>query len=257
MELASDMLELINSYDTAILVSGDGDFSDTVKRLQSRGKRVEVVSFRSSTSNTLIDAANKYLDLETIRERIEQSSSSSKIQVSNGKTLISVFTPKPSITPQSTTINLFTILNQAKLRPLPEHRETVIKELIDLFAATKTSETLNQIKSTLATKLSGKVQISNTQLRDILNALMRSRCFLDHNGKVLSGIIFNQSVSTLISLDPVVLNNKCIEIYARKILSVEPNYFENPENIRKFEQTVGGKVPGQNIIDLLKNSIKS
>jgi len=79
--------------------------------------------------------------------------------------------------------------------------------------------------------------------------------FTYSEGKKISE--FNQRISKLVSLDPIVLDNKCIEAYASKILSVEPNYFENPENIREFEQTVGGKVPQQNIINLLKSSIKS
>lgn len=35
---------LNDEYDTAILVSGDGDFIDVMERLKELGKRVEVVS---------------------------------------------------------------------------------------------------------------------------------------------------------------------------------------------------------------------
>ncbi|GET37880.1 LabA-like NYN domain-containing protein [Microseira wollei] len=70
VELALHMVELANSYDTAVLVSGDGDFVFPVKIVQSRGKRVEVVSFRSNTSVTLCKAADCFLDLETIPDQI-------------------------------------------------------------------------------------------------------------------------------------------------------------------------------------------
>ena len=70
VELSLHMVELANSYDTAVLVSGDGDFVFPVKIVQSRGKRVEVVSFRSNTSVTLCKVADCFLDLETILDQI-------------------------------------------------------------------------------------------------------------------------------------------------------------------------------------------
>ncbi|HAZ48529.1 MAG TPA: hypothetical protein DDW76_34670 [Cyanobacteria bacterium UBA11369] len=47
-----------------------GDFTFPVKSVQSRGKRVEVVSFGSRTSDALIKVADSYLDLETILDQI-------------------------------------------------------------------------------------------------------------------------------------------------------------------------------------------
>lgn len=70
VELAFDMVDLADSYDTAVLVSGDGDFTFPVKKVQSRGKRVEVVSFGYCTSLALSKVANSYLDLETILDEI-------------------------------------------------------------------------------------------------------------------------------------------------------------------------------------------
>lgn len=70
VELAFDMVDLADTYDTAVLVSGDGDFTFPVKKVQSRGKRVEVVSFGSSTSVALSKVADSYLDLETILDEI-------------------------------------------------------------------------------------------------------------------------------------------------------------------------------------------
>lgn len=70
VELSLDLVNLANSYDTAVLVSGDGDFTFPVKSVQSRGKRVEVVSFGSRTSDALIKVADSYLDLETILDQI-------------------------------------------------------------------------------------------------------------------------------------------------------------------------------------------
>ena len=65
VELALDLVELANTYDTAIWVSGDGDFIPAVEQIQRLGKRVEVVGYRATTSQKLIQLADDYFDLET------------------------------------------------------------------------------------------------------------------------------------------------------------------------------------------------
>ena len=52
IHLAVDMVLLAqaNSYDTAVLVSGDGDFTPAVKAVQSFGKHVENAYFKSGHS---------------------------------------------------------------------------------------------------------------------------------------------------------------------------------------------------------------
>lgn len=72
VEIALDMIALAGSYDTAVLVSGDGDFASAVNRLTSGGARVEVVSLKAMTSPTLIDAADAYIDLEEIKQKIRK-----------------------------------------------------------------------------------------------------------------------------------------------------------------------------------------
>ena len=55
IKIAIDMISLAyeNSYDTAILVSGDGDFIPVVKKIKELGKNVEVWAFRYSLANKL------------------------------------------------------------------------------------------------------------------------------------------------------------------------------------------------------------
>jgi len=55
IKIAIDMISLAyeNSYDTAILVSGDGDFIPVVKKIKELGKKVEVWAFRYSLANKL------------------------------------------------------------------------------------------------------------------------------------------------------------------------------------------------------------
>jgi len=77
VEIAVDMMSLVGSYDTAVLVSGDGDLAYAVNAVSYRGVRVEVISLRSMTSDSLINVADRYIDLESIKENIRKSARSS------------------------------------------------------------------------------------------------------------------------------------------------------------------------------------
>jgi uncharacterized LabA/DUF88 family protein len=82
VEIAVDMMALVGSYDTAVLVSGDGDLAYAVDAVSYRGVRVEVVSLRSMTSDSLINVSDRYIDLENVKEEIQKSPRSSSMSVS-------------------------------------------------------------------------------------------------------------------------------------------------------------------------------
>jgi len=65
VSIAIDMLTLAwnNVYDTAILVSGDGDFAAAVKSVKDKGKHVENAYFRSSQSNALKETCDIEIEL--------------------------------------------------------------------------------------------------------------------------------------------------------------------------------------------------
>lgn len=73
VEIAVDMMALVEAYDTAVLVSGDGDLAYAVDAVSYRGARVEVVSLRSMTSDSLINVADRYIDLDQIKEDIQKN----------------------------------------------------------------------------------------------------------------------------------------------------------------------------------------
>lgn len=73
VEIAVDMMALVGSYDTAVLVSGDGDLAYAVDAVSYRGVRVEVVSLRSMTSDSLINVSDRYIDLENVKEEIQKA----------------------------------------------------------------------------------------------------------------------------------------------------------------------------------------
>ncbi len=76
VEIAVDMMALVDSYDTAVLVSGDGDLAYAVNAVSYHGVRVEVVSLRAMTSDSLINVSDRYIDLEQIKEDIQKTSRS-------------------------------------------------------------------------------------------------------------------------------------------------------------------------------------
>jgi uncharacterized LabA/DUF88 family protein len=64
--IATDMLTnaLRDCYDTAILVSGDGDFAPVLEEIARAGKQIENAVFRSSRSDALVSASDLFIELD-------------------------------------------------------------------------------------------------------------------------------------------------------------------------------------------------
>lgn len=71
MELAFEMVETADKYDTAVLISGDGDFSVPIDRIKRKGKRIIVMSTRGHVAKELLDRA-KYVDLRKLESKIKK-----------------------------------------------------------------------------------------------------------------------------------------------------------------------------------------
>jgi len=67
--IATDVLRLEPKVDVAVLVTGDGDFVPLVMFAKEKGLRVEVMSFRESTSSALVEAADSFIDLSSNARR--------------------------------------------------------------------------------------------------------------------------------------------------------------------------------------------
>lgn len=61
--IAMDILRLEPKIDVAVLVCGDGDFIPLVNFAQERGLRMEVISFKESTSSGLIEVVDSFTDM--------------------------------------------------------------------------------------------------------------------------------------------------------------------------------------------------
>jgi uncharacterized LabA/DUF88 family protein len=74
VEIALDLHEHAaqGNYDTAVLVSGDGDFTRAIQSAKAYGRRVEVIGLRSMTSFQLIKASDQYINLSRISRYISR-----------------------------------------------------------------------------------------------------------------------------------------------------------------------------------------
>ncbi|BAZ11438.1 hypothetical protein NIES4071_32640 [Calothrix sp. NIES-4071] len=72
VEIAVDMITLSRHCDTIVLLSGDGDLAYAVNSIAYKGVQVEVVSLASMTSDSLINVADCYTDLEEIKGDIQR-----------------------------------------------------------------------------------------------------------------------------------------------------------------------------------------
>jgi uncharacterized LabA/DUF88 family protein len=72
VEIAVDMMMLSKHCHTMVLLSGDGDLAYAVNAIAYHGVQVEVVSLHSMTSDLLINVADRYTDLASIREEIQK-----------------------------------------------------------------------------------------------------------------------------------------------------------------------------------------
>jgi len=72
IELVFRLLTSMSSYDEVVIMGGDSDYIPIINHLRNSGKSVVVVGRKNSVSMDLINSANKFIDLEAIRNRIEK-----------------------------------------------------------------------------------------------------------------------------------------------------------------------------------------
>ena len=71
IELAFEMMDTKEKYDSAVLISGDSDFSTPIDRIKASGKRIIVMSTRGHISKELLERA-KFVDLRKIKDEVSQ-----------------------------------------------------------------------------------------------------------------------------------------------------------------------------------------
>lgn len=94
VEMAVDMLTLAPHYDTAVLVSGNGNLAYAVDAVSKQGVRVEIVGLRTMTSDNLINVADTYLDIATIQTDIQKAIASREPKISEDRYVYRPLTSK-------------------------------------------------------------------------------------------------------------------------------------------------------------------
>jgi len=72
IEIVIDMFNTVDNYDKAVLFSGDSDFERAIELIRSRGKRILVVSTYGMIASELINAADKFIDLKTLKSQLKK-----------------------------------------------------------------------------------------------------------------------------------------------------------------------------------------
>lgn len=67
--IAVDAIKTLDMVDVVVLVSGDGDFIPLAEFVRSRGRIMEVMSFRETTSTRLTEAVDKYTNMSDNKRR--------------------------------------------------------------------------------------------------------------------------------------------------------------------------------------------
>jgi uncharacterized LabA/DUF88 family protein len=69
-----DVIRMMSFLDVIILVTGDGDFIPLVNYVKwGGGKVVEIASFRRSASSKIVEAADEFINIETVPKAIMRS----------------------------------------------------------------------------------------------------------------------------------------------------------------------------------------
>lgn len=80
--IAVDAIRMAGLFDIIILVSGDGDFLPLVNYLQwGLGRGVEVAAFGKTTSSRLREAADSFIDLDTLPRLVFKSTKAANKKV--------------------------------------------------------------------------------------------------------------------------------------------------------------------------------
>lgn len=89
--LAIDVVQMLDTLDVVVIVSGDGDYQPLVNYAKSRGRIVELMAFGKTTSGKLIEMVHDYTDLSQnqrrylIGPRLEKSGAGSRTPEDTGE----------------------------------------------------------------------------------------------------------------------------------------------------------------------------
>ncbi|MFN7160144.1 MAG: NYN domain-containing protein [Candidatus Gracilibacteria bacterium] len=85
IEMVLDMFNTKDLYQVIILFSGDSDFERALELLRTHGKEIIVISSRGYVSKELMNAPDKYYDLQDLKEYFKKEGTDKAKKVNLGK----------------------------------------------------------------------------------------------------------------------------------------------------------------------------
>lgn len=73
VEITMDAITTSNNYDTAIFVTGDGDFCRLAKYLRFTGKKIKCISTMGSCNMDFINIVDEFIDLKDIIDDVKSN----------------------------------------------------------------------------------------------------------------------------------------------------------------------------------------
>lgn len=74
MGIAADIVRALDHLDVIVLASGDGDFVPLMELVQERGRRTEVIAFRETASQALLDIVDRFQHIPDLNSMLAAAS---------------------------------------------------------------------------------------------------------------------------------------------------------------------------------------
>lgn len=135
--------------------------------------------------------------------------------------------------------SLASFFKQRNLNLAPEYRGQVLAALSQFFTTISEPTIFNQLTKQIRDTIKEDTGISRGKVNEVLNGLRYSKYFLDRNQKPV--LTITQPIHSLVSTDPAVLEQVCLDFYASRIAQlIDPDYLKEPANLREFERLTQG-----------------
>ncbi|MBE9077323.1 hypothetical protein IQ241_08445 [Romeria aff. gracilis LEGE 07310] len=146
---------------------------------------------------------------------------------------------------------LESFFKKQRLNLAPEHRSSILDQLIRLMDAQAVPSSFNEISRTLRDQMKAELGLSREKISEVLNCLRHFGFFRDSQNRPVRNT--GEPIYRMESLKPKTLERKCMEFYVERILQrFDPDFFDDENNVLSFESLTYGKAPSAEKISQMK-----
>lgn len=151
------------------------------------------------------------------------------------------------------TSGLAQFFKQRGLNLAPQYRSDILARVIALVEQEGPIK-FSDLTKIIRDQLAADTGLARRKIMEVLNCLRYSGVFQDEARQPVRNVY--ESIYYLSSPIPRVLERKCMEFYARKILQqFDPDFFDAEGNVQAFEQLTQGKAPAPGKLAQYKEDI--